>query len=157
MTLPGPWMMYDLSQIAHMAAARVEVPAAFALARLADAAFVGGWSLGSMGLQPLEEGVFHGRSLFDGTPAHVEIHLSEALGLIDYAVGDAARRSPRIFIRVTAGPVLGLDAGCCVVTLHALRAVTADGGTWIRTCTVHDAEILLIKAQLEAALAAQPA
>ncbi|MFV0491999.1 MAG: hypothetical protein ACK5M4_09285 [Pseudorhodobacter sp.] len=144
-----------LPQVAHMAAAEVGVPADFALARLADAEFLGGWSLGSMDLQPLDGGVFRGRSLFDGAPAHIEIHVSETLGLIDYAVGTAEHRSARIFIRVTPGPVLGQGAESCVVTLHALRAATASDAAWTRTCTVHETEILLIKAQLETALTGQ--
>lgn len=137
--------------LAHLAAARVDVPAAFALGMLASGAFVGGWALGSMGLQPVAPEVFRGRSLFDGSEAHVEIRPQPALGLIDYAVGTAESRSARIFIRVTGGEVLGFDEECCLVTLHAMRSATATDAAWSRTCIAHEAEILLIKAQLEGA------
>jgi len=147
-------MPHCLPDIAHMAAALVEVPATYALERLCDADFVGGWALGSMGLKRTEDGVYRGRSLFDGAASHVEIRPAPDLGLIDYAVGTAQARSPRIFIRVTPGPVVGRGEAACVVTLHALRPSRASPERWVQTCTAHETEILLIKAQLEHAFEA---
>lgn len=138
---------------AHLAATRVEVPATFAVERLGDPAFVGGWALGSMNLEPLGGTLHRGRSLFDGSHAHVEIHVHAELGLIDYAVGDAEQRSARIFIRVTDGTVLDDDKDTCLVTLHALRPAGATPERWARTCTSHETEILLIRSQLERAYA----
>lgn len=138
---------------AHIAAALVTVPVAFALARLSDAAFVGCWSLGSMKLTPVSSGVYRGVSLFDSSHTYVDIRPSPDLGLIDFGVGTRESRVPRIFIRATSGAVLGHDDGSSLVTMTALRAATADAATWSRTCTTHDAEILLIKAQLESAYA----
>lgn len=138
---------------AHLASALVAVPAGFAFDRLASAAFVGGWSLGSMGLTEVAPGVFRGVSMFDGSPAHVDLRPTPELGLIDYGVGTAERRVPRIFARVTPGEVLGHPPGTCLVTLTALRAAGSDPDRWARTCTAHETEILLIKAQLERAWA----
>ena len=134
---------------AHHTAIRVAVPADFAFDRLSDAAFVGGWSLGSMGLQPVGAGVFRGQSLFDGSDAHVEIHPNPALGLIDFAVGSADTRVPRIWIRVAAGGPLGFGADTCVVGMGAWRAATTTDDIWARTRTSHETEIRLIKAQLD--------
>lgn len=143
---------------AHLAAATVAVPADFALARLSEAVFVGQWALGSMGLVPSgQPNVWRGRSLFDGSDAHVEIAAHPELGLIDYHVGTIERRSPRIMIRVVSGSVIGLDASHCRVSLIAWRAVGAAGAIWMRTCTTHETEVLLIKAQLETAHAASAA
>lgn len=138
---------------AHIAATLVAVPTVFALARLGDAAFVGCWSLGSMQLTPVNPGVFRGVSLFDGSHAYVDIRPNPDLGLIDFGVGTLESRVPRIFIRVTPGAVLGHDDGKCLVTMTALRAAGADIANWSRTCTTHEAEILLIKGQLETAYA----
>jgi len=138
---------------AHTAAALVLVPAEFALERLSDAVFVGGWSLGSMRLQAVAPGVYRGVSMFDGSPAHVDIRPQVALGLIDFGVGSAEQRVPRISVRVTPGAVLGHGAAECLVTLTALRAAGASADLWARTCITHEAEILLIKAQLETAFA----
>jgi hypothetical protein len=143
-----PWPTHS-----HMTSIPVSVPNDFALSRLSCAEFVGGWALGSMGLQPVAPGVWRGRSLFDGSEAHVEIHASAELGIIDYSVGTEAQRSPRIYIRVTPGVVIGLEPDCCLVALHALRSATASDDRWARTCAAHEAEILLIKAQLERAFA----
>lgn len=142
-----------LPSVAHQAASRVAVPAGFAFDRLSDAGFVGQWALGSMGLEPVGDGVFRGCSLFDGSAAFVEVRADRALGLIDFHVGTEQVRRPRIFIRVTPGAVLGLDEDACLVTLHALRAADAPDDRWARTCLTHEAEILLIKAQLETAFA----
>lgn len=138
---------------AHIASALVSVPVDFALDRLADAGFVGGWSLGSMGLQAVAPGVYRGVSMFDGSEAHVDIRLQRDLGLIDYGVGTATARVPRIFIRVTPGPVLGHAEGECLVTMTALRVAGGAADRWERTRITHETEILLIKAQLETAFA----
>lgn len=138
---------------AHIASALVSVPAGFAFGRLADAAFVGGWSLGSMGLTEVAAGVYRGVSMFDGSEAHVDIRPQPGLGLIDFGVGTAEVRVPRIFIRVTPGETLGHGAGTCLVTMTALRAADTPDDRWARTCTTHETEILLIKAQLETAYA----
>lgn len=121
-------MPHPPPQIAHMAAALIAVRAAFAMDALARADFVGGWALGSMGLAPGQgEGtVLVGYSLSDGSPAHVEILPAPSLGLIDYAVGSAAARRPRIFIRVTPGAVVGRGEHDRVVTLQVLRAAQAS-------------------------------
>lgn len=140
-----------LPSVAHQAAARVAVPSDFAFDRLSDAGFVGRWALGSMGLEADGAGVFRGRSLFDGSEAFVEIRAERGLGLIDFHVGTLQARQPRIFLRVTPGRVLGMDGGECLVTLHAMRAADAPEARWVRTCLTHEAEILLIQAQLEAA------
>lgn len=142
-----------LPSVAHQAAARVAVPSDFAFDRLSDAGFIGCWALGSMGLEADGAGVYRGRSLFDGSEAFVEIRAERDQGLIDFHVGTRQVRQPRIFMRVTPGLVLGMAGGECLVTLHALRAADAPDERWARTCLTHEAEILLIQAQLEAAWA----
>lgn len=143
---------------AHMAAARVAVPERFAFARLTEPAFVGGWALGSMGLAPTDlPGVHAGNSLFDGSQVHVAIEGHPGLGLIDYHVGDRDRRRPRICIRVTPGPVIDLPEASCLVAMMAWRAEGTEDARWARLCIAHEAEILLIKGQLEAAHAAATA
>lgn len=137
--------------LVHTAATLVLVPASFAFERLSQAAFVGGWSLGSMGLDEVAPGVFRGVSLFDASEAHVDIRPQPELGLIDFGVGTLESRVPRIFIRVTPGPMLGHGEGTCLVSMTALRHAGAEPARWARTCIVHEAEILLIKGQLESA------
>lgn len=144
-------MRHADSAIVHVAAAEVAVPADYAFDRLSDAAFVGGWSLGSMGLVPHDGDVFVGTSLFDRSQAFVEIHPVQKLGLIDYSVGSAKHREPRIYIRITDAGTLGWKAGRSIVALHAIRGGAAAPERWAQTCTAHETEILLIKAQLERA------
>lgn len=134
---------------AHQAARWVGVPARTAFRHLADPAFVGGWALGCLGLEPTgADDVFEGRSLFDGSRARVRIAAHEALGLIDYFVGGEVLR-PRIMIRVVDGASIGGPDGTCLVAMSAYRVPDTPAETWSRTCISHEAEILLIKAQLE--------
>lgn len=141
------------SDHSHTTSALVSVPHGFALERLLAAEFVGGWALGSMDLRHVADGVWCGRSLFDGTETHVEIVPHPTLGLIDYAVGSADSRAALIYIRVTPGATLGHGSECCLVSMHAMRAKATNDDRWTRTCTAHETEILLIKTQLERAFA----
>lgn len=139
-----------VTEVAHTASAVVLVPAAHALASLADPAQVGRWALGCMGLAPTDlPGVWRGVSLFDGSEGHVEIVAHPELGLIDYRVGGRAARSPRIFVRVAPGALAGLGEGACAVALTAWRGAM-DAERWARLKATHEAEIWLLKLQLEA-------
>jgi len=104
-------------------------------------------------LAEVAPGVYRGVSMVDGAEGFIEIRPFPELGLIDFAVGSLTVRIPRIFIRVTTGAALGLGDGACLVALHAMRSAQATPEAWARTCTLHEAEILLIKGQLEAAFA----
>lgn len=135
---------------AHQAARWVGVPAPTAFRHLSDPAFVGRWALGCLGLAPTETAdVFEGQSLFDGSRARVRIVPHEAIGLIDYHVGQGELLRPRIAMRVVAGADIGGPAESCLVALSAWRVPDTPAETWARTCTAHETEILLIKTQLE--------
>lgn len=143
-------MTNDAAALAHCATIAVDVPAAFAFAFLADPARLGEWSLGCMDTRPTDiPGVFAGRSLFDGARGCLAIDAHPALGLIDYRVGPATALVHRISARVMPGPAMDLGAGSCLVSLIAWRPATMTGARWARLCATHEAEIHLIKAQIE--------
>lgn len=136
---------------AHLASVRLEVPADFAFAHLSDGRRLGRWALGSMDLEPADEaGLWRGVSLFDGTAAEVEIRPHPGLGLIDFHLGPAGARVPRVSIRVTPGPDWGLPEGVCLAAMTTWRAGWMDDVRWQRTRTTHELEVLLFKAQIEA-------
>jgi hypothetical protein len=136
--------------VAHLASVRIDVPANFAFERLSDGHALGRWALGSMGLEPAgQPGIWRGHSLFDGSEAIVEIVAHPELGLIDYHVGDLDVRSPRIAIRVTPGPDWGLGQDACLAAMTTWRVQWMDDARWARTCTTHELEVLLFKAQIE--------
>lgn len=135
---------------AHLASAHVEAPADFAFAHLSDGFRVGRWALGSMDLRPTgEPGAWQGTSLFDGSSAEFEIRPLADLGLIDFHLGPAGHRLPRISIRVTPGPDWGLPAQTCLVALATWRAGWMSEARWQRTRTTHELEVLLLKSQIE--------
>lgn len=136
---------------AHLASARVDVPASYAFGHLADGRRLGRWALGSMDLEPTgEPGVWRGVSLFDGSSADVEIRTHADLGLIDFHLGPAGARVPRVSIRVSPGTDWGLPEESCLVAMTTWRANWMNDARWQQTQKTHELEALLFKAQIEA-------
>ncbi len=141
-----------MSALSHIATAHLEVPARDAFDFLADPLRLGHWSLGCMQTAPAgEDGVHSGRSLFDGSRAWFHVEADPAALRIVYHVGTRAVRRPRIEARIVPADVCGLPEGTCYASLIAWRDTGMDDARWHRLCTTHEAEILLIKAQAEAA------
>ena len=141
---------------ADLVSTRIDVPYDFAFAHLSDGRRLGRWALGSMDLEPQPEpGVWRGTSLFDGSVAEMEIRPHPDLGLIDFHLGPAGARVPRVSIRVTPGPDWGLPEASCLVAMSTWRAGWMDDARWHRTCTTHAAGALLFKAQIETDWAAR--
>lgn len=134
---------------AHLASVRIDAPIDFAFARLCDGAEVGRWALGSMGLAPTATpGVLRGTSLFDGGESLVRISAHPALWLVDYFVGLAAPE-PRISIRLSPGAAWDMGAATCLAAMTTWRPAAMEDWRWARTCTTHELEVLLFKAQIE--------
>lgn len=134
---------------AHMASVQIDAPVAFAFDRLCDGAAVGRWALGSMGLaQTGAAGVLCGTSLFDGAESIVRIKAHPDLWLVDYFVGPTARE-PRISIRLSPGAAWDMDPATCLAAMTTWRPAGMEAWRWARTCTTHELEVLLFKAQIE--------
>jgi hypothetical protein len=141
-----------MSNLAHATTLRIEVEAQVAFDFLADPLRLGRWSLGCFDTRAAgSAGLYTGISLYDGAPAWFRIDADRARYIIDYHIGDEASQVPRISARVIPGSVCGLPNTSCYVTLTAWRTVGMDNDRWARLCTAHDAEIWLIKTQIEAA------
>jgi hypothetical protein len=132
---------------AHLAAVRIETPAAFAFERLSDPRDVGRWALGCLGLEPAGGALWRGRSILDGAEGLVEIRAHPGLWLIDFVVGGI----PRIAIRVSPGEDAGIGAGACLAAMTAWRTAEMDEARWAQLQALHEAEVLIFKAQIEAA------
>ena len=122
-----------------------------ALAHLSTHAGMGRWILGLWDCREVEAGLFTGQSLFDGSTGWVRVEIDEACGRVDYLVG-ATREAltPRIQAKVTPGPALGHADSTAIVTLLAWRTADMSDERWMRLVHTHEAEIELIRAQLEA-------
>ncbi len=141
--------MIPVPAMAHAATCFVRVPAMTAYEFLVDPAALSRWSLGCMDLVEVGNGIYTGRSLFDGGQGWLSIDSDQSRFLVDYHVGTLEKRDPRISARVIPGPVCGFDADTCYVTLVAWRTETMNDERWRRLCASHDAEIWLIKSQME--------
>lgn len=140
--------MSDVHAVTRLCRASVQD----ALALLSQAPGLARWNLGLWHTQPGPGGLLQGQSLFDGAAGLAQVQVHAALGLVDYCVGSAAAALvPRIQARVQPGPELGYASGYCLVTLLAWRSAEMSAERWQRLCAVHEVEIDLIRAQLEAA------
>ena len=141
--------MTTCASLSHCVTCRVTVRADAAFMFLADPAALSRWSLGCMDLVEVGNGVYTGRSLFDGGQGWLSIDADPRRLLVDYQVGSLERREPRISARVIPGPVCGLDETVSTVTLTAWRSTSMTDERWARLCASHEAEIWLIKSQME--------
>ena len=140
--------VYD--PLCHSVTAEIAVPAESAFRYLADPVKLGRWALGCFDTQPTgTDGLFKGTSLFDGSEAWFRIETDLKRFLIDYHVGDSKNQLPRISTRIVPGPNYGRDAEHCMVSMIAWRVSDMSDHRWQRLCATHDAEILMIQAQLE--------
>ena len=135
----------------HVTTQPVDAPAARAFAYLRDPINVGRWSLGCFGTEATDRtGVYTGRSLFDGARGWFRIDADPARLIIDYLVGEPRNLMRRISARVVPGADLGYSAATCLITLTAWRPHDMGDERWARLCAAHEAEIFLIKSQIEA-------
>ena len=108
------------------------------------------WSFGTWRIKVNNDGLVHGRSIFDGSAAFVRIQPNERNYLIDYWVGsDSKRLVPRIFVRITSGEVTGSAKQNCVLSMVAFRSEDMNDDRWHRLVTSHAFEVQLIKSLLE--------
>jgi hypothetical protein len=139
-----------INELAHACTALVEIDAKTAFAFLADPKALGGWALGCWDARVDGAGRFHGRSLFSGEKTWGRLDADPARLLVDYLVGSrSGDLVPRISARVVPGPVAGRPEDVCLITLTAWRAAGMDEARWRQLVAAHEAEILLIKGQLE--------
>lgn len=140
--------VYD--PLCHTVTAEIAVPAESAFRYLADPVKLGLWALGCFDTHSTgKNGLYKGTSLFDGSEAWFRIETDPKRFLIDYHVGDSKQQLPRISTRIVPGPNYGQDAEHCMVSMMAWRTSDMSNHRWQRLCATHDAEILMIQAQLE--------
>ena len=140
----------------HTSSIEVAVPAEVAFEIMCDGVKQGQWAWGSASRREIEPGLYVGTSVFDGKETWVRIYADHKRLTVDYDVGrtrDAL--SFRNASRVVPGAVLGRDPNTCIVTLLSWRSAAQTDQAWQQTCTVHEAEMYLIRGLLERGRAAK--
>ncbi len=108
------------------------------------------WSFGTWRISVDDDGLVHGRSIFDGSTACVRIESNAQNRLIDYWVGaNAENLAPRIFVRITPGEVTGPSTLNCILSMVSFRTEAMSDDRWHRLVTAHALEVQLIKSVLE--------
>jgi hypothetical protein len=137
--------------VTHVVSAVVTAAPGDAFAFLADAGNVDTWTLGSMDAQNLGDGVYVGRSLYDGGSTYFKADPDPARGVVDYLVGsDPDGLVKRISARVVPGEDQGYGKGTSIVILSAWRPAGMSDARWHRLCAFHEVEILLLAKRLGA-------
>jgi len=117
---------------------------------LVDPLKLGKWSLGCFNTSlDNETGLCLGHSLFNGNPSYVKIDSKKDEKRIDYYLGKGKPETPRIVIKVHKGKDLGYPEPSGLVTMIAWRTASMTNYEWERLKKCHDAEILMIKEQIE--------
>ena len=109
------------------------------------------WCLGLFETRDLGDGLVTGRSLFDGAAGFARIDTDPQRLTITWHLGaNPAELAPRIHAQVVPGPVLGHADDRVLVAMWAYRPAGMTDDRWGRRVAAHEAEIELIRAQLEA-------
>ena len=136
--------------LSHCVTAECSVSADEAFAFLSDGLAIGGWALGCMNTVAQGNGVVRGHSLFDGVELYAKPVGDRSTLTVDYHVGsDPAKLVPRIMAKVVPGPAVGRGADVALITLVAWRDASMSDERWRRLQATHEAEIWLVKAQVE--------
>ena len=139
-----------MNDSAHLASSLCRTTVSRAMRHLTSAQGMARWTLGLWNCREVESDLFTGESLFDGATGWVRIVRLPGIDAVDYHVGPAPDRLlPRIHARVIDGPLLGHAAGSCLVTLIGWQPDGMSPERWRRLVVSHEAEIELIRAQLE--------
>ncbi|MFT5711188.1 MAG: hypothetical protein ACI8QT_001892 [Halioglobus sp.] len=135
----------------HCVTLPVGVTAGAALLFLADPITTGCWALGSMNARASDENkeLYVGDSLFDGSPNWFSIEVDQERLSVDYLLGQPENLQRRINTRVVPAADCDLDEHQCYVTLTAWRPVSMPDVRWQSLCSSHEAEIWIIKSQME--------
>ena len=137
------------ASLSHSVSAECAVPARRAYEFLSEGLEVGRWALGSFDARKVDENLFRGRSLFDGSEVLYRPVGDPARLIVDYHVGnDPEALVPRVMARVVPGEATGRDRCSCIVTLVAWRDASMSDARWERLVAAHEVEIRLIQAQL---------
>jgi hypothetical protein len=140
-----------MSSLSHCATTACDAPADAAFAFVADATRLGSWALGCWNAELVGERLARGTSLFDESTSYVRVEPDSERLVVDFAVGDVPESLVRrISARVLPGDALGYGTGRCLVTLVAWRPGDMADERWERLVASHAAEILLLKARIEA-------
>ena len=136
----------------HTAAAAIAAPADEVFAHLTDPAKIGRWNLGAMEIRRKGGEVFEGTSLFDRSATLFEMAANPERATVVYRAGkEAGKLSLLITAQVDKSDEAEGGARVCRLTLTASRPEDMTDERWSRLCATHEVEVLLIKAQTEAA------
>ena len=110
--------MYTGDILCHSSTIVVNASASIAFDYLSDGVAQGEWTLGSMERRKLEEGLYSGKSIFDGAELYIRIDADAERLVIYYHVGgDVDNLQARNIVRIVPGAVVGREDNICLVTL----------------------------------------
>ena len=136
--------------LAHICSARVDRPAADAMAFLQAPENLASWAKGMGEARVHHDGLVEGAFPDTKRPIWARIDADTNRSTICFHVGpDRGALVTRIMIRVVSGDILDSDPRTCVVSLIAWRQETMDDARWNRLESGHEREVKEIKRLIE--------
>lgn len=135
---------------AFSVSAVVAIEAKEAFAFLADGMNQRYWALGSWDRRQLDEDLYAGNSLFDGSELLIRVVPQPDLLLVDFETGTSPEKlDHHVEARVIPGLTLGHPSDHCLLILTVFRGAGMDDALWTRFWHVFETEIHMIKGRLE--------
>ena len=130
---------------------RVDCSAQRLFAFMADPANLVLWSFGTWRTDIADDGLVHGRSIFDGASIYLRIAADAENGIIDFHIGpDPGQLVRRIFAQVLLADAPDPDSSDQAdLLLIALRTEGMDEDRWDGLKVSHAFEVRLIKRLIE--------
>ena len=118
---------------------------------LRDERGTGDWAFGAWGpITPLNDGIYKGRSLYDGGETIFRVRVLEQIHQVDYEVGYlGGELQPWIVIRITPGPVIGRNPETSLLSLIAWRNAEWADDDWRLLCATHQTEVYRLRYLIE--------
>jgi hypothetical protein len=142
-----------MSDRTYCVTAHCNAPADEVLAFMANGIALGGWALGCFNTEQVDErGTVRGRTLATGDETYVRpiVHPEQGIVVYEVAYGENVNNmTPWIWAIVRPADFVGCGSDSSLVSLIAWRIEGTSDEDWNAVCRYHDAEILLIKGQVE--------
>jgi hypothetical protein len=144
-----------VNDLAYCVTVHCSVSAGQAFDFMADGAALGGWALGCFNTARIDDlDTVLGVDLATGAETFVRpvVHRDQRIIVYEVAYGekvDLNDMTPWIWAIVHPGNRFGFAPDSCVISMIAWRLAGMSDNDWEGVCAYHDAEILLIKGQLE--------
>jgi hypothetical protein len=113
---------------------------------VADGVRLGEWAFGSWNTKESGDGIFSGKSLFDGKDTYIRVVPYLPMLQVDFEVGSTPRDLlPRITARILPPTAVEVSEGSCLLSIISWRVSGFSDQRWRMLCSAHEAEVFRLR------------